>query len=73
MDRNITCIRSGNVESISIYDLVVGDIIEVEAGGHMPVDSILIQGNIEMDESQLTGESVLCKKSPPDEYSREAR
>lgn len=51
MDRNITCIRSGNVESISVYDLVVGDIIEVEAGGHMPVDSILIQGQIEMDES----------------------
>ena len=46
MDRNITCIRSGNVESVSVYDLLVGDVIEVEAGGHMPVDSILFQGHI---------------------------
>ena len=32
-ERNITVIRAGNVETISIYELLVGDVIEVETGG----------------------------------------
>lgn len=43
-ERNVTVYRSGNVESISIYELMVGDVIEVETGGQLPVDCVVIHG-----------------------------
>ncbi len=61
-ERNVTVYRSGNVESISIYELLVGDIMEVETGGQLPVDCILINGELDMDESQMTGEPEIVKK-----------
>ena len=65
-ERNVTVYRSGNVESISIYELLAGDVIEVETGGQLPVDCIVIQGELDMDESQMTGEPEIVKKRAPD-------
>ncbi len=50
---------------ISIYDLLVGDIINIKVGEILPVDGILFSGTmILMDESSVTGESDLIKKRP---------
>ena len=50
-------IRNGKQEEISIYELVLDDIIELESGNQVATDSIIEAGEIEVDESFLTGES----------------
>lgn len=56
-------IRDGRQIVINAKEIVIGDIIEVEAGDRIPADCIIIQGNnIQSDESILTGESVPVEK-----------
>ncbi|KAJ1411580.1 P-type ATPase [Sesbania bispinosa] len=49
--------RDGKRQKISIYDLVVGDIVHLSIGGQIPADGIYISGyNLQIDESSLTGQ-----------------
>lgn len=67
-DRNVNVIRSGRTQEISIYDILVGDVVLLEPGDAVPVDGIFIDGhNLKCDESQSTGESDLLRKKPADE------
>ena len=67
-DRNINVIRSGKTIEISVYDVLVGDVVHLEPGDMIPVDGIFIEGhNVKCDESQTTGESDLIRKRPADE------
>ena len=55
--------RNGNLITIDTKDLVVGDIISVEAGDFIPADAKIIEcSNLKVDESALTGESVAVDK-----------
>jgi P-type E1-E2 ATPase len=57
-DKKIKVIRSGNVQVISTYDLVVGDLVCMESGDMIPADCVYISGDgIKVDESSLTGET----------------
>lgn len=50
---------------ISVYDLLVGDVIHMEPGDLLPADGIFISGhNVKCDESSATGESDQMKKTP---------
>lgn len=54
--KNVNCYRGGDLINMSVYDLLVGDIVEIETGEILSVDGILIEGNdISVDESSLTG------------------
>lgn len=56
-------IRDGKTIQIDSKDIVVGDIILVEAGDFIPADARLIEcSNLQVDESALTGESVAVNK-----------
>ncbi|OIW25161.1 calcium-translocating P-type ATPase [Coniochaeta ligniaria NRRL 30616] len=67
-DRLVKAIRSGKTIEISIFDILVGDVLHLEPGDMVPVDGILIQGfNVKCDESQATGESDIIKKRAADE------
>ncbi|EOD46746.1 putative p-type calcium atpase protein [Neofusicoccum parvum UCRNP2] len=67
-DRLVKVIRSGKTREISVYDVLVGDIMLLEPGDMVPVDGIFIEGhNIKCDESSATGESDLLKKTPADD------
>ncbi len=59
-------VRDGDVREVRPEELVVGDLIAVEAGDQIVVDGRLAEGRIEVDESQLTGESDLVPKRPGD-------
>lgn len=56
--------RDGVIEIIDSKDLVVGDIIYLEAGDKVPADArILSQVSLKCDESSLTGESLPVEKN----------
>eukprot|EP01111_Echinosteliopsis_oligospora_P005677 TRINITY_DN191_c0_g1_i4.p1 TRINITY_DN191_c0_g1~~TRINITY_DN191_c0_g1_i4.p1 ORF type:complete len:737 (-),score=213.28 TRINITY_DN191_c0_g1_i4:677-2887(-) len=63
-EKEITVIRGGNQKSVSIYDVVVGDIVELEAGSPIPADGLYISGqNCTSDESPMTGEADSVRKN----------
>ena len=60
-------IRDGNEIDIPIDEVIVGDLIVVRPGEKVPVDGIIIDGNSAIDESMITGESLLVDKKAGDE------
>ncbi len=66
-----TVIRDGETKEISSEDLVVGDIVILEAGKQVPADLKLLEtARLMLDEKALTGESVPVEKDEkfvPDE------
>ncbi|PQE25881.1 putative calcium P-type ATPase NCA-2 protein [Rutstroemia sp. NJR-2017a BBW] len=67
-DRDVNVIRSGKTMEISVFDVLVGDVMHLEPGDMIPVDGIFIEGhNVICNESQATGESDLIRKRPADD------
>jgi magnesium-transporting ATPase (P-type) len=54
--------RDGEIKSISIEDIVVGDIIMLEAGEQIPADARILTGTLTVDQSAMTGESREIEK-----------
>ncbi|KAL3533732.1 hypothetical protein ACH5RR_007253 [Cinchona calisaya] len=51
--------RDGFRQKISIYDLVVGDVVHLSIGDQVPADGIFVSGySLLIDQSSLSGESV---------------
>ncbi len=61
-----TVIRNGKEEEIEIEKVVLGDTIVLKQGDQIPSDSYVIDGEIEVNESLLTGESDLVEKKVED-------
>ncbi|KAL8254770.1 hypothetical protein R6Q59_032991 [Mikania micrantha] len=56
-------IRGGRRVKISIFDIVVGDVIPLKIGDQVPADGVLISGHsLAIDESSMTGESKIVRK-----------
>ncbi|KAK7421505.1 plasma membrane calcium [Neonectria magnoliae] len=67
-DRDVNVVRSGKTMEISVFDILVGDVLHLEPGDLVPVDGVLIEGfNVKCDESQTTGESDIIRKRPAEE------
>ncbi|KAJ0742543.1 putative P-type Ca(2+) transporter [Helianthus annuus] len=51
-------VREGRRQKISIFDIVVGDIVVLNVGDQIPADGLFIDGHsLLVDESSMTGES----------------
>ncbi len=59
-------IRDGKKISINTEEVVIDDIIEFSQGNQIPVDSVLISGECDVNESLLTGESDAIHKKQGD-------
>ena len=69
--KDIHVYRGGDLIKMSVYDLLVGDIVQSSTGEIFSVDGILIEGNdISVDESSLTGETNEIKKKVPVTYDK---
>ncbi len=61
-----TVIRDGKAQEIEIEKVVLGDTIVLKQGDQIPSDSYVIDGEIEVNEALLTGESDLIEKKQED-------
>ncbi len=63
----IKVIRGGEFMRISVYELVVGDLIELQTGDKIPADGFLARGvDVRVDQSTLTGEAASVRKDDSD-------
>lgn len=63
---NCRVLRNGKVKEIKIDDVVVGDVVLLEAGDKIPADGRIIEGSINVDESSITGEAKEAAKKKND-------
>lgn len=54
--------RDGVLTTIPTDDIVVGDMVLLQAGDQIPADGILLDGTLKVDQSALNGESEEAKK-----------
>ncbi|KAK2951142.1 ion-transporting P-type ATPase [Blattamonas nauphoetae] len=67
-NRSCSVLRDGQFVTIGSNDLVVGDVVRVDAGELIPADLILFESQLlECNESVLTGESLGIYKSEKDD------
>jgi Ca2+-transporting ATPase len=69
--RNIhmTVVRGGRRVDVSIYDIVVGDVIPLNIGDQVPADGVVVTGySLAIDESSMTGESKIVHKDSKDPF-----
>lgn len=72
-DTLVKVIRNNNVCQVSRKDIVVGDVILLEAGEEVPADAELLSCmNLIMNESSLTGEPLCFKTTNSDEFDQNA-
>ena len=72
-DTLVKVIRNNNVCQIPRKDVVVGDIVLVEAGEEIPADCVLLEClNLTVDESSLTGEPQCDKTTDPEKFDKDA-
>ncbi|KAL0012761.1 hypothetical protein SO802_007869 [Lithocarpus litseifolius] len=59
----VEVIRDGRTVKISIFDVVVGDVVPLKIGDQVAADGIVITGHsLAIDESSMTGESKIVHK-----------
>ncbi|PZS01405.1 MAG: haloacid dehalogenase, partial [Candidatus Chloroheliales bacterium] len=61
-----TAVRDGVERTVSLEQLVVGDVLRIGAGDQVVLDGTVLGGRAQLDESQLTGESDLIPKQAGD-------
>ena len=59
-------VRDGKIQEIDAEGIVLDDIVALSAGDQATVDLTVLTGEVEVDESMLTGESDHIKKKPGD-------
>lgn len=59
-------LRGGEEREVPLAQVVAGDTVLVRPGEKMPVDGVVTEGSTEVDESMLTGETLLVVKAAGD-------
>ena len=62
-----TVFRDGKEVEVPTREVVVGDLLLVRPGSKIPVDAVVEEGESEVDESMVTGESLPVSKAPGSE------
>ena len=59
-------VTESGTETVSLAELSVDDVVLVRPGGRIPADGEIVSGEVEVDESMVTGESRPVAKEPGD-------
>ncbi|MCI8413385.1 MAG: HAD-IC family P-type ATPase [Clostridia bacterium] len=59
---SVLVIRDGEKRAVPVSEVVLDDVMYLEMGKQVPADAVVIKGDIEVNESMLTGESVPMRK-----------
>ena len=59
-------IRDGETKAVDATEIVIDDIVAISAGDQATADLIVLSGEVDVDESMLTGEADLVKKRAGD-------
>jgi Cu2+-exporting ATPase len=59
-------ITGNQVQTVAVADLQPGDLVLVRSGARVPADGTIVDGQAELDESMVTGESRPVAKGPGD-------
>ena len=59
-------IRDGSLAEIHVSEVVVGDIVFLQAGDKIPADGEIVDGTIKVDQAALNGETEEATKKPKD-------
>lgn len=57
-------LRDGQLQEIHVSDVVVGDIVYLQAGDKIPADGTIVDGAIKVDQAALNGETEEADKVP---------
>jgi Cu2+-exporting ATPase len=60
-------VTDGAVEAVPLEALRVGDVVLVRSGARVPADGVIVEGEAELDQSMVTGESRPVPKAGGDE------
>lgn len=61
--KEVNVLRNGKVQHMSVYELLVGDVVQIETGEIISVDGVVIEAKrLNIDESAMTGETNSVKK-----------
>ena len=60
--KTATILRNGTEIEVTLEEVSVGDLVLVKPGEKLPVDGVIVEGGTAVDESMLTGESMLVEK-----------
>lgn len=68
----VKVVRDGNVTTVPICDVVVGDIVIVDSGEQIPADGEIVESvSLVVNESSLTGELMVSKIANPTQAHEE--
>ena len=65
-ETKVKCIRDGKEQEVGINQIVLGDVLELNTGNQIVVDSKILDGEVEVSESFITGESNVINKRKGD-------
>ena len=57
-------VTGGEVQTVPLSELKVGDVVLVRPGTRVPADGAVVEGAADVDESMITGESKAVSKGP---------
>ncbi|PHS28458.1 MAG: heavy metal translocating P-type ATPase [Robiginitomaculum sp.] len=55
-------VQGEGVSEVAVDTLVVGNVVEIQPGGRVPADGVIVQGSTSLDESSITGESIPVRR-----------
>jgi len=60
---------TGDIDIVAVDELEIGDLVNVRMGDKIPSDGVIVEGETQIDESSLTGESMSLNKVVGDAVS----
>ena len=66
-ESKVETLRDGEIKELTLEEVVLDDVIKLSLGHQIVADSIILDGELEVNESLITGESDSIKKKKGDE------